>query len=311
MGEVLDFYTPDDLPPEIAVYESGLEQLSGGNEGKIGALALRLAYDKSTARTVVREQYSRIPLFAQRALYLEESLPSMAYLYIISPSGGVLQGDRYRMDITLEESAFAHITTQGATRIYRMEKNYATQIVNISIGEASYLEFIPDQIIPYRNSRFYQKITLRVHESATAIYSEIIVPGRVHSGESFEYDICYTKVVVKDQADVLKFIDVGLIEPKRHDVKSFGVLGEFKVLGTVYIINKKQDICSKLKQEINATLRHSTAVSCGSTLLPSNSGIVVRLLGHNSEDIKKAVYEVASIARKLILGAPFTKIRKN
>src|ERR671926_1936205 len=197
----LEFYTPDDIPPEVLAYGHDLRQLEVGRAGKIGALTLRLEQNVENGKTVVKEQYSKVPLFTQRALYLEESIPSMAYMYIISPSGGILQGDRYRMDITLRNHAFAHITTQGATRIYRMERNYATQVVNIDVGEDCYFEYIPDQVIPYRDSRFYPEANLRVHDNATLLYSEMITPGRVASGEHFDYDICYMKAVAKNQKD--------------------------------------------------------------------------------------------------------------
>ena len=113
----------------------------------------------------------------------------MAHLFILSPSGGILQGDRYRTDITLSNNAICHITTQGATRIYKMDSNYATQIINLNVGENSYLEFIPEQLIPYKNSRYYQKINFNIDRSSTLVYSEIIVPGRVAMGELFDYDI--------------------------------------------------------------------------------------------------------------------------
>ena len=178
----VDIYTPRNIPPEIKAYFTG-SQREVGKPGKVGILRLKLERDSETGKTVIREQYSQVPLFTQRAMYLEESLPAMAYVYIISPSGGILQGDRYRIDITLDNNTFAHVTTQGATRIYKMEKNYASQIVNIKVGEGSYFEYIPDQIIPFRNSRFYQEVELNVHDNATMIYSEVIVPGRVASGE--------------------------------------------------------------------------------------------------------------------------------
>src|ERR671926_916071 len=160
----LEFYVPLDIPQEVLLYESNLKQLAVGKAGKLGGLVLGLEKDLETGKTVVKEQYSKVPLFTQRALYLEESLPSMAYIYVISPSGGILQGDRYRMDITLKNKAHAHLTTQGATRIYRMERNYATQVVNIDVGEDCYFEYIPDQVIPYRDSRFYPEANLRVHD---------------------------------------------------------------------------------------------------------------------------------------------------
>jgi len=305
----LEFYTPDDIPPEVQAYGSELKQLQVGRAGKIGALTLLLEQDEERGKTVVKEQYSKIPLFTQRALYLEESLPSMAYIYIMSPSGGILQGDRYRMDIVLKNKACAHITTQGATRVYRMERNYATQIVNVFVDEGCYLEFVPDQIIPYRDSRFYQTVNLKVHDNGTMIYSEMIVPGRVASGESFQYDICYMKALAKNQEDTLRFIDIAILEPKKRNLKTLGILGTFDVVGSTYILTKT-DYVKELKDEINSGLQKFTHFSGGASILPYNSGVIVRMLGNVASDLRNAIYEIIKITRKIILNASFSGIRK-
>ena len=198
--------TSSDLPPEFLAYKSELEECSI-ESGKKGILQLELEEDVEIKKTVIKEHYAKVPLFIQRALYSEESIPSMAYIYVISPSGGILQGDRYRIGIKLSNNAYAHITTQGATRIYKMEKDYARQMIDIVVEEGCYCEYIPDQIIPYANSRFYQLTNLKVHENATMIYSEILVPGRVASGEKFEYDICYIKTLATNHTFKLRFID--------------------------------------------------------------------------------------------------------
>jgi urease accessory protein len=305
----LEFYTPDDIPPEILAYGYDLTQLQVGKAGKIGALTLRLEHNTENSKTVVKEQYSKVPLFTQRALYLEESIPSMAYMYIISPSGGILQGDRYRMDITLRNNACAHITTQGATRIYRMEKNYATQIVNIIVDDGCYFEFIPDQIIPYRNSRFYQTVNLSIHDNATMMYAEMIVPGRVASGESFEYDICYMKVLAKNQNNALRFIDVAVLEPKKRSLNILGILGKFSVVGNMYILTNTKYV-AELMTEINSILQNFSNISGGATVLPRDSGILIRILGEVAQDIRVAMYEIIRITRKIILNASFSGIRK-
>jgi urease accessory protein len=307
-GTELEHYTPKEVPPEVLAYGSSLAQLGVGKAGKIGALVLRLEEDKGTGKTSVKEQYSRVPLYTQRALYLEEALSNMAYMYIISPSGGILQGDRYRMDITLRKHAFAHITTQGATRIYRMEKNYATQIVNIDVGEGCYFEYIPDQVIPYRDSRFYQEANLRVHDNATLLYSEIITPGRVASGEHFDYDICYMKAIAKDQNDGLKFTDVAMLEPKKRDMKVFGVLANHEVVGNMYILTKNK--IQEINMRVNDSLQSIPKVYTGATILPNNSGVGIRMLGNTASDLRYAIYEVVRIIRKIILDAPFSGIRK-
>ena len=305
----ISFFVPDDIPPEVLAYGSNLSQLGVGSAGKLGAITLRLELDPQRQKTVLKEQYSKVPLYTQRVLYLEESLPSMAYLFVISPSGGILQGDRYRMDITLSKDALFHLTTQGATRIYRMDKNYATQVVNITVGEGCYFEFIPDQIIPYRDSRFYQKVLLNVHDNATMVYSELLVPGRVASGESFDYDICYLKTNARNQDGELRFIDIAILEPKKRILKNSGVLENFDVVGTVYILAPANHI-KELNSLINSMIESYPKVYGGATILPNSSGIMVRLLGPFASDVRDVIIEVTRITRKEILDAPFSRIRK-
>ena len=309
MSDNLAFYVPEDIPLEVLAYDSKLSQLGVGRAGKLGAIVLRMEYEPHMQRTVAKEQYSKVPLFTQRVLYLEESLPSMAYLYIISPSGGILQGDRYRMDITLANNAFLHLTTQGATRIYRMDKNYATQLVYINVGEGCYFEYIPDQIIPYRNSRFYQNVLLNVHDNSTLIYSEMLVPGRVGSGESFEYDICYLKTNAKNQNGNLRFIDTAILEPKKRNLKNFGVLEGFDVFGTVYLLSNTIYV-KELNDLINTMIESAPRVHGGATILPNSSGVMIRLLGSFASDVRNAIYEVVRISRRVILNATFSGIRK-
>jgi len=305
----LDYYTPDDMPKEIQGYDAEVKQLGVGKSGKVGILDLELQKNNA-GKTVVTKQFFQIPLQIQRALYPEISLPEMAYLYVISPSGGILQGDRYRTDILLRNKAIAHITTQGATRVFSMNSNSASQIVNITVDENCYLEYIPDQIIPYKNSRYYQKVSLKVHDNSTLIYSEILTPGRVAMGESFEYDICYLRTHCKNQDKKIRFLENIKIEPKKQRLNEFGILGEYEIVGTVYILTRKEDV-AELENSINEEIRNNDAVSFGTSILPDESGIVIRILGNKTEKIFDMIFKTVEISRKKILGASFSKTRKN
>ncbi len=306
----LQYFIPDDIPQEVLSYESELSQLGVGKAGKLGALFLLLEKNDKVNKTVIKEQFSKVPLFTQRALYLEESLPSMAYIYIISPSGGVLQGDRYRIDIKLAKNAIAHTTTQGATRLYKMEKNFATQILNISLDSNCYFEYVPDQIIPYRDSRFYQSVNLNLHDDATLIYSETIVPGRMAMGESFDYDVCYLKTIAKSHSGSLKFVDTALLEPKKNQLKRFGILEEFNMLSNMYLLVPSKYV-SILNEKINEDIIKYDKVVARCSILPNDSGIVVRILGNMIDNIKEVIHHILKICRKEILGAGFSGIRKN
>lgn len=190
-----------------------------------------------------------------------------------------------------------------------MDKNYATQIVNITVGEGCYFEYIPDQIIPYRNSRFYQEVTLNTHDNSTMVYSEMLVPGRVGSGESFEYDICYLKANAKNQNGELRFIDIAMLEPKKKSIRNFGVLEGFDVVGTVYILTETKYI-RELNDQINSMIESLPKIYGGATILPKNSGVMIRLLGAFATDVRNVIYEVVRICRKVILNVSFSAIRK-
>ena len=306
-----DSNAPQNLPREFEAYFTK-SQSKVGKSGKFGILRLNFEKDPTTGITVIREQYSRVPLLAQRAIYLEETLPAMAYVYIVSPSGGILQGDHYKIDITLDHNALAHVTTQGATRIYKMENSYATQIINVKVEKDGYIEYIPDQIIPFRNSRFYQEVHLDVHDTATMIYSEIIVPGRIASGEAFEYDICYIKTIGKNTLGKPRFTDTIKLEPKKHKLSTEGILGNSHVVGTIYIVTKESHV-NVLYNSINNKILNSKSrvrIEAGVSILPGRQGILVRILGNSAEDLKKMIFEIIGIARKIIVNASFSGIRK-
>jgi len=292
----LEFCLPEDIPTEIRLYDAHIPQMDVGKAGKVGFLEINLEHDYDRNKTIITKQESQVPLYVQKALHYDESLPNMAHVFILSPSGGVLQGDRYRTDITLQNEAVSHITTQGATRIYKMDANYATQVVNLKVRKNSYLEFIPQQLIPYNNSRYYQKVTFNVDETSTLLYSETLVPGRTAMGELFEYDICYLKTILENNSRDIQFIDSCILQPKKQDMNIIGMFGKYTVLSTIYVITKNN--ISELNEKINLVFKNNDEIIGGSSILPNDSGLCVRILSNSTEDSNSMIYNVAKIVRK-------------
>lgn len=304
----LDFCTPTDIPTEFLEFNQDIGTLGVGIAGKTGILRLVLEKDPTKNKTIVTDQYSKVPLYTQKALHYDNTNPSMAYLFIMSSGGGILQGDRYRTDIILKNNAIANITTQGATRIYKMDSNYATQLLNIDVAKNCYLEFIPDQIIPYKNSRYYQQVSIVAHDSATVMYSEIIGPGRVAMGEMFDYDICYLRTIGKNSQGKTKFIDSSFLNPKKQEFSSLGILERYAVFGSIYIVTKNHS--QNIQEKINGFFDNYGQVVGGCSILPNDSGLIVRIIGNYSDDIKTTIYEIIRIVRKEILNSTFEGIRK-
>ena len=303
-----NIHTLQEIPHEILQYDGKLKSLDVGIVGKSGSLILELQKN-SQGKTIVTEQFSCPPLFTQRALYYETKLPSMAFLQIMSSSGGIVQGDRYQIDISLKNNAVANLTTQGATRIYKMDTNFATQSVNVSVDEGCYLEFIPDQLILYKNSRYFQQMNLQIHDNATMLYSEIIVPGRISMNEIFDFDTCFLKTIATNQEKKLRFIDTTVMVPKKQKMIKSGLFGNKSIVGTVYIITK-QDHVLEFTSEINSLIKKSGLIG-GTSIMPKSSGVIARIIDDDSNKIKDFVYDIVKLTRKKILDAPFTGIRKS
>lgn len=302
-----------------------------GMEGR-----LHLSLHRDDARTVLGSQRAEPPLSVQRALYCEELLPDMAYVYITSTSGGMLQGDRHITRFDLGAGARAHITTQGATRIYGddeasqgIKKPAARSSLRMSLGENSYLEYMPDQIIPYAGSRFQQDADISVHETATLAYVETVTPGRVGMGESFAYKSCNLKMSVTDQDGRFRFIDAARMEPRvaqpsssqpslrpqsknksELDIKSFGIMAEYNVVSSLYVITQERHV-DRLQKDIDGIILRHDKIAGGATTMRGNTGVMARLLGPDTESVKSAITEAAAYTRKIILNAPFTDIRKS
>ena len=305
----MDFSNNEEASTEILQHNEEIKQLGVGKSGKTGKLKIVLDIESISGRTIIKEKESVFPLSVQKEMYYDQFQPKMTHVYIVSSSGGILQGDKYMIDIILEKNALAHITTQGATRIYGMNVSNAIQVVNVSLDDGAYLEFIPDQIIPYKNSRFYQEINFKVHDNATMIYSEIISPGRIGMGEIFDYEICYLRSIGKNHKDELRFTDYTKIEPKKMNLQDFGVLGQKQITATVYILAKRNDI-EKIIQTLENEIKNSSEIEFGWSTMTKENGILLRILGNTTRDVIRLVYDITKIVRKTILNSDFHEIRK-
>ena len=94
-------------------------------------------------------------------------------------SGGILDTDSLDWRIDVEPGAQAQVTSTGATRIYRSRtpERIASQRASLSVGENGYLEYLPDQLIPFAGSRFDQSMRVELADGGSMILWDQIAPG--------------------------------------------------------------------------------------------------------------------------------------
>lgn len=235
------WYTPTDLPEEVLAFDRSVRGAPGvGAAGKVGLLDLRLAPCGGVTR--VQRQYQRAPLYIYRPIYLDAGRPDMAFVFVLQSGDGLVQGDRYRVDIDCAPGAAAHITTQAATNVFAARQSFGIQLVNLRAQAGAVLEYLPGPVVPFRGSRLFQRISLTADRESTVSLGETLLPGRVAHGEAHVYDLYCSETEVCRSDGVLLFSDVFRLgsADDRHP-KSIGLLGEYDVVATLYVISRRTD----------------------------------------------------------------------
>ncbi len=285
----------EEVPEE---YHEEPAQMRTGMPGKEGYL--RLDFTRINDKNILDRLDRRVPLFAQRALYNDENMPELPCVTMISTSGCVLQGDRLMLEINVGKDACAQVSTQSATKIHSMDTNYAAQMQHIRLAENSYLEFMPCPLILQRNSRFINDTIIERGKKSTLIYSEIIIPGRIHhhQDELFGFDYYSSTVTALDENDSTLFKEKFILRPHVHSLNVAGVMGEFKLYGSVIVLTESHYI--PLITE-NSHPYYGNDICYGTSTLPDNVGVIFKVLANDSGVLKKKIREFWQVVRKTVL----------
>lgn len=302
------WYAPSILPDEVIAFDNPLAgALDVGAAGKVGLLDLALSRHGGVTR--VRRHYQRAPLHLYRPIYLDPCRPDMAFLFLQQFGDGLVQGDRYRIDVDCGPGSATHITTQAATNVYRARQNFATQLVNLRAAGGAVLEYLPDPVVPFRGSRLFQRTCVTVDPEATVILGETLLPGRVAHDEAHVYDIYWSETEVRRPDDAPLFADVLRINPSAgENPRSHGLLGAHDVIAALYVISGQAE-----PADMVALLR-SALTGCdvlpGVSELPNGCGAAVKLLGSASKPVQAALRTAWNAVRLELLGIPAPNLRK-
>lgn len=287
-----------DAAREVQDYQTQPGQMRAAAPGKIGAL--RLGFTMRRGRSELTDLYRAAPLLVQQALYWDEAMPELPICSIISVGGGVLQGDRYTIDISVGEGACAQVTSQGANRIHRMDANYASQHQTVTLGAGAYLEYLPDFTIPYRGSRFINETDVVVAEDATLLYGEMVMSGRKHhhEDERFGLDLLSMAVSMRRPGGQELFAEKLLIEKSDPTVNFAAVMGGFDAFANIMCVTP-QDVADRIRQRFDTLFpAEDRRAIAGVSRLPNGVGLMLRVVGVESYDVRREVRRFWQIVRE-------------
>ncbi len=267
---------------------------------------LRLRIGVRNGRSTAVEQYHAGSLRVLRPHYLDAS--GQVCYTVINPGGGYLGGDRYRIDLDLDEGGSLLFTTQSATKVYRTPQAPARQHTDVRLAAGAVLESVPDPLIAYRDAEYQQLTRVEIDPAATYLASEIVTPGWSPDGARFGY----TRVSLRTEcrrpgADAPFLVDALLLEPAVGDVPGLGGLDGRSHLGSLLLVDARvdRDLVADVWELIEAT----PGVCAGASLAPGPA-LAVRVLGDDTACVEALLLAVDTAVRSRWWGLPPLNLRK-
>lgn len=289
---------------EMQPYNHPTRAMYIGAPGKVGYLRLGFELDKS-GKSIMRDLQRMAPLIVQQELYCDEGMPAMPVVYILSSGGPNVDGDRYEQEIMMRKGSIAHVTTGAATKIAEMNDNFSALCQNIVLEDDSYLEFMPEPTIPCRTARYVTLTDITCAPTATLFYSEIFSCGRKHRDEPeiFDYDILSVTCEARRPDGQRLFREKFVIEPKAQNPSMLGIMWRYQMFANVIVLTPP-DKAEEIYNATEAGFSNNGDLATGITRLPNNAGLLFKVMGMETEPVKKAVRSFASTVRMSVKGHP-------
>jgi urease accessory protein len=144
---------------------------------------LQLVYRADRGKTQAIRHQGIAPLKVQRSFYPEGD--EICHNVILHTAGGIVGGDRLQVDVSLQPSARAVITTAAAGKIYGSNGSLATQSIVHNIAADASLEWLPQETIIFDGAIFRQSLRVNLAATANWLGWEINRFGRTARGEKF------------------------------------------------------------------------------------------------------------------------------
>lgn len=273
---------------------------------------LHLSFELDSRRSTILRVKAQQPPWRVVRGFNAPSGEKLAHMHNLS--GGVLDGDALEWRVDVAAGAQAQLTSTGATRVYRSRSldRIAKQRSVVTVGEDAYLEYLPDQLIPFGGSRFEQSAHVELAHGASLIWWDLIAPGRDASGELFGYASLASTFEVRALGEPIA-IERWAIEPETGRPDSNVRLGPYAYFASCYVCRAGESASYWRAFEDHlqtvAEQRQTGDVSWGVTSLRGH-GLLIRGVAKSGRPLSDGLVEFWRAAKWRLCGRAAALPRK-
>lgn len=245
---------------------------------------LHLEVGKRHNQSVIINSFFDGVLKITRPTYIQNHLPLLTLLHV---GGGYVDGDSYKTEVVVRQSASLALTTQASTKVYKSPCLGVTQTVDYVLENDSELYVKQDSLILYKEANFTQLIHVYMSLSATFYYTDIITPGWSEDGQSFQYQKLVSKMKIFMDGS-LEVFDHLLLDPS-NQLDAIMHLEGFTHIGSMFFIHHQ--VSDSFIEELRTELAgYEKQMKIGFSML-NVKGFSIRILANSTHVIEKVFSE--------------------
>ncbi len=220
----------------------------------------------------------------------EDKSSSNLQLMLMSSSPGILDGDKYLININVADGCSLELKTQSYQRLFTMESG-ASQQIDINIHNGASFSYIPHPCVPHKKSSFATKTKIYLTETSNLKWGEVLTCGRKLNGEEFLFSKYHslTEIFLNGRLFIKENL---LISPHRVDVNAMGQLEGFSHQASFICIggnSAKANMASVISH-----IQKLAGINWGLSKLSDNA-FILRVLGHKAEQLHQLLKDVAML----------------
>lgn len=229
--------------------------------------------------------------------------------FLITMGGGFVEGEHYRTFITSHEKTHAIVASQAPTYVYKCNDGKTTvQDVKVKVESDATLEYLPDDVIPYGNSKYRQTTQIEVAKGGSLLYTDGITSGWSMNHKDFQYR--YAHMLSKISYDGrLIFNDNLILDPHAFEMAELGLFEGYKNYSSLVVVDKR--VNAKLVKELQDFNDISLQGAVTGISLLECPALVIRVLGESLNSNRAILYRSIDWIRNRFYGLPHLDLRKD
>lgn len=218
----------------------------------------------------------------------EDKICNPLHLMLMSSSPGILDGDRYAINIEVAEGASLQLHTQAYQRLFNM-KQEAVQQMKLLLHEGATFCYLPHPSVPHQQSNFTSRNHFYLSNHCRFIFGEVLTCGRKLNGEIFLFSKYHsiTHIYLNNRLVIKENL---LMQPSLINAGVIGQLEGFTHQAS--LIYLQQDVDMKpIQQLLLQFLSTQKEIEAGISAAPIN-GLIIRLLGNGAEQLYDCMKQI-------------------